>query len=182
MILRGDSAVRDYTGVDPRVRRRALLTLVLLLLCAHAAGAQLSGLARLRGVEVSVDIEHPLDVMTPDDLAARLQESLARGEASIVVSERSSDRLRLTVAVHPTSSATLRGFWLPFSGTYAVGSLRLAVERVVTMPGPPPRSFPAIVWQTTRIVGVPWRATEREVVRLLDEMVGELLDARRQAG
>jgi hypothetical protein len=182
MVLRGDSVVRDYTGVGRRTGRRALITIVLVLLCAHSVSAQLPGLARLRLVDVSVDVEHPLDFMTPEDLAARVQERLNRGESSIVVSERSTDRIRLTVAVRPTSASTLRGFWLPFSGIYAVGAMRLGVERMVTLPGPSPRAFPALVWQTERIVGVPWHATEREVMRLLDEMVAELLDARRQAG
>jgi hypothetical protein len=174
--------VRDYTGVGTRTPWRPLVAILVLAVSVTSATAQVPGLARLRQVDIGVDVEHPLDFMTPEDLSVRLQDLLGRAEASLLVSERSTDRLRLTVAVRPTSSATLRGFWLPFSGTYAVGAIRLGVERIVTMPGPPPRSFPAIVWQTERIVGVPWHATEREIARLLDEMVAELLEARRQAG
>jgi hypothetical protein len=165
-----------------RTLRRTLIASIVLTASVTSASAQLPGLARLRQVDVSVDVEHPLNFMTPDDLAVRLQERLAQTESALLVSERSTDRIRLTVAVQATSAATLRGFWLPFSGTYAIGAVRLGVERVVSMPGPPPRSFPAIVWQTERIVGVPWHAAEREISRLLDEMVAELLDARRQAG
>jgi hypothetical protein len=86
--------------------------------------------------------------------------------------------VRLRVFVEPVSATTLRGFWLPFSGTYGVGGVRLAVERVVTHENAP-RAFTAVVWQTERAVGAPWRATDQEVVRLLDEMVGELRAARR---
>ena len=164
-----------------RARWRALAVTVVMAVAATSASAQSPGLARLRQVDVSVEVQFPLDFMTPEDLAVRLQDLLGR-DASLLVSERSTDRLRFTASVRPTSSAALRGFWLPFSGTYAIGAVRLGVERLVTMPGPPPRSFPAIVWQTDRIVGVPWYAAEREIARLLDEMVAELLEARRQAG
>jgi hypothetical protein len=174
--------VRDYTGVGTRICRHALIAGVLIAVLATSASAQLPGLASLRQVAVSVDVDHPLDFMTPEDLAVRLQERLSLAESSLLVSERSPDRIRLTVAVQPTSASTLRGFWLPFSGTYAVGAVRLGVERIVALPGPPPRSFPAVVWQTERIVGVPWHGAEREISRLLDEMVAELVEARRQAG
>jgi hypothetical protein len=182
LALRDARVVRDYTGVGMRPGRHALIAGVVIAVLATSAGAQLPGLARLRQVDIAVDVDHPLDFMTPEDLSARLQDRLGQVESSILVSDRSTDRIRLTVAVRPTSASTLRGFWLPFSGTYAVGAVRLGVERLVTMPGPPPRSFPAIVWQTERIVGVPWHAAEREISRVLDEMVAELLDARRQAG
>jgi hypothetical protein len=165
-----------------RIRWRALAVIVVMAVAATFASAQAPGLARLRQVEVSVEIQYPLDFMTPEDLVIRLQDLLGRPDASLLVSERSTDRLRVTVSVRPASSATLRGFWLPFSGTYAIGAVRLGVERLVTMPGPPPRSFPAVVWQTDRVVGVPWHAAEREIARVLDEMVAELLEARRQAG
>jgi hypothetical protein len=174
--------VRDYTGVGTRTCRHALIVGAVVAVLATSVSAQLPGLARLRQADVSVDVDHPLDFMTPEDLAVRLQERLSLADSSLLVSERSTDRIRLTVVVRPTSASTLRGFWLPFSGTYAVGAVRLGVERIVTLPGPPPRSFPAVVWQTERIVGVPWHAAEREISRLLDEMVAELVEARRQAG
>jgi len=98
-----------------------------------------------------------------------------------VASTAPSGRIRFTVSVRPMSATTLRGFWLPFSGTYGVGALRLGVERLVMLQGLP-RAFPAVVWQTERAVGAPWRETEREIARLLDEMVAELLEARRQGG
>jgi hypothetical protein len=145
---------------------------------AVAADAQVTSLARLRQVDVSVDLEYPLDVMTAADLVARLMDGLNRAEPPFTVSDRATDHIRLTVAVRPMSATALRGFWLPFSGTYAVGAVRLGVERAVTLPGVP-RPFPAVVWQTERVVGAPFHASEREIVRVLDEMVAELLDARR---
>jgi hypothetical protein len=176
--------VRDYTGVGTRTSWRTLVaTLVAtaLVTLATPAAPQLGGLARLRHVDVAVHLDHALDVLTAEDLLARLQDGLGRGEPPLAVSDGATDRIRLVVAVQPTSATALRGFWLPFSGTYGVGAVRLAVERLVTIPGLA-RPVPAVVWQTERIVGAPWRATEREIVRLLDEMVAELLTARREAG
>jgi hypothetical protein len=42
-----------------------------------------------------------------------------------------------------------------------------------------PRPFPALVWHTEWTVGSPWQVTDREIMRLVDEMATELLDARR---
>jgi hypothetical protein len=174
----------DLPARDRGALRRALVVVIVasaVVTGATAADAQVAGLARLRHVDVSVLVEYPLDVMTAEDLAARLLDGLSRAEPAFTVSDRATDHIRLTVAVRPTSATALRGFWLPFSGTYGVGAVRLGVERVVTLPGVP-RAFPAVVWQTERVAGAPWHASEREIVRLLDEMVAELLAARRQAG
>ena len=73
----------------------------------------------------------------------------------------------------PVSATTLRGFWLPFSGVYGVGTLRLAVERMVTVPGVE-RAVPAVVWQAERTVAGPWRKADQEIARSLDEMAAEL--------
>jgi len=174
---------RHYSGPRGLTRRVASCTLAaLLVVTAGTAGAaELAGLTRLRHVAVSVDVEHPLDVMTADDLLARLQDGLHRAAPPLTLAESAADRIRFTVSVRPMSATTLRGFWLPFSGTYGVGALRLGVERLVMLQGLP-RAFPAVVWQTERAVGAPWRETEREIARLLDEMVAELLEARRQGG
>jgi hypothetical protein len=156
----------------------AVLATVAVMSAGPVVAAELAGLARLRQVSVHVDVDHPLAGMTVEDLSARLLEALARAGSSLSVADGAVDRIRLLVAVRPTSATELRGFWLPFSGTYGVGAVRLAVERVVTLPGTT-RAFPAVVWQTERVVGAPWHLTDREIVRLLDEMVAELLEARR---
>jgi hypothetical protein len=156
----------------------AVLLAALAVVSAGTAAAAEVGLTRLRAVTVSVDVAHPLETMTTDDLTAHLGDALRRAEPPITVADSATDRIRLTVAVHPVSATTLRGFWLPFSGTYGVGALHLGVERIVTLPGQP-RAFPAVVWQAHRAVGGPWRGTEREIARLIDEMVAELVAARR---
>jgi hypothetical protein len=71
------------------------------------------------------------------------------------------------------SATTRRGFWLPFSGIYGIGSVRLAVERMVTVPDIE-RAVPAVVWQATRAVAGPWRKTDQEIARSLDDMAAEL--------
>ena len=141
------------------------------------AAAEPIGLAGLGQVAVVVDMERPLEATTSADLGARLASALRRRDPPIVVSDGAADRVRLRVFVHPMSATTLRGFWLPFSGTYGVGGVRLGVERMVTH-AQASRAFPAVVWQTERAVGAPWRATDEEIARLVDEMVAELLAAR----
>lgn len=135
-------------------------------------------LAELRDVTVSVDLVHPLDGMTADDVTEHLVGGLRKAEPPLTIRDGVSDRIRLTVTVRPMSATTLRGFWLPLSGTYGIGALRLGVERMVTLSGSP-RALSALVWHTERIVGIAWRETNREIVRLLDEMVAEFLEARR---
>lgn len=148
----------------------------LLVASAVPAAAESASLAGLRQVAVAVDLERPLEATTATELGARLVDALRRIEIS--VTDGAADRVRLRVFVYPMSATTLRGFWLPFSGTYGVGGVRLAVERVVTHPAAP-HAFPAVVWQTERAVGAPWRGRDQAIARLLDEMVGELLAARR---
>lgn len=134
-------------------------------------------LTRLRRVSLSVEIAHRLPAMTAEDLTTHLVVALRRVDPALTIQDGVADRIRLTVSVRPMSATTLRGFWLPFSGTYGIGTLRLAVERMVALPGVP-RPVPAIVWQVERTVGGPWQMTDREIVSLLDEMVVTLAAAR----
>jgi hypothetical protein len=85
-------------------------------------------------------------------------------------------RLRLTVAVRPYSATTLRGFWLPFSGTYGIGPVRLSVKRTAVVTG---MSTPilASVWDAERQAAGPWRESPAEILRLLDEALSDFLDA-----
>ena len=134
----------------------------------------------LAALSLSVEIVHPLPTLTAADLSAHLASALRRAEPPLTIDQGLSDRLRVSVVVRPMSATTLRGFWLPFSGTYGIGVVRLGVERTVTLSGTA-QAFPAPVWQTERIVGVAWRETDREIVRLVDEMVAEFVEARRTA-
>jgi hypothetical protein len=80
------------------------------------------------------------------------------------------------------SATELRGFYLPFSGWYGLGSVRLAVERAVTVPGVagPVR---AVVWQAERPVQTSWQRSGAAIVTLVDALaVGFLEDYRRTVG
>jgi hypothetical protein len=157
----------------------ALIAVAFVVVVSGAGGAdERSRLAGLRQVSVSVDLGHRLDGMTAHTLAEHLFGALRKSQPPLAIQDGLSDRIRFTVSVRSVSATTLRGFWLPFSGTYGIGALRLGVERMVTLSGVP-GAFPALVWQTERTVGTAWRESDREIVRLLDEMVAELLEARR---
>jgi hypothetical protein len=168
-----------------RTRARARRLAAALVVAGLAFGEQVVGderaaLAMLDHVRLAVDVAHPLSKLTAPELTPHLAEALRRAQPPLSVEDGASDRIRLVVAVRSTSATALRGFWLPFSGTYGIGTLRLDVERLVTLPGVV-RAFPARVWGTQRDVAVRWEATDEAVTRLLDEMVLELLDARRRA-
>jgi len=138
-----------------------------------------SGLVGLRRVSVLVDLEHPIDPVSVEDLVGRVEEALRGAEPALAIHEGATDRIRLIVDVGQVSATTLRGFWLPFSGTYGIGSVRLAVERLVMIPGTP-RPLPATVWQTERRVAGPWRLVGAETMQVVEELLNELLEARRQ--
>lgn len=157
----------------------ALLAAVVVTAASPATADERASLARLTDVGVSVDIAHPVDAPTAQVLVARLASALREAEPPITVREGAADRIRLTVSVRPASATALRGFWLPFSGTYAIGAVRLGVERMVSLPGAQ-RTFPAVVWQAERTVASAWRAKQEQIMRLLDEMVAELRRARRE--
>ena len=100
-------------------------------------------------MSLAVDLQHPIDTLSPEDLLARLEDGLRQAEPAIGIHEGATDRLRLIVSVRPVSATTLRGFWLPFSGTYGIGPVTLELERLVSLPGTM-RSFPGIVWRAGR--------------------------------
>jgi hypothetical protein len=158
--------------------RRAGLLAVLVAASLATAEEPRSPPPPLRQVTLGVEITHPLPAMTAGDLTTHLGRALQAADPAITLHEHAVDRVRLAVSVQPTTATTLRGFWLPFSGTYGIGTLRLTVERMVTVPGVP-RPVPAILWQAERPVGGPWSTTERQIVRLLHEMVAGLVEAGR---
>ncbi len=158
-------------------RRRALLVgsiLALIVMVAPAAAGDLDGVVR---IAVSVDMEHPVEGTAADALERRLIAFLTDLAPALTLDAASPDRLRLTVSVRPHSSSALRGYYLPFSGTYAIGSVRLSLERAVQLPGRAPRTVPAIVWQRERAV-----ATRRAAAGVaVDGAVAELLEALKTA-
>ena len=152
---------------------------LVVMVAGTGAADERASLVQLRQVSLSVEIAHPLPTMTVEDLTAHLVTALREAEPPLMTRKGLTDRIRVIVSVRPMSATTLRGFWLPFSGTYGIGAVRLAVERLVILPGAS-RPFPALVWHTERTVGSSWQATDREIARLVDEMVSEMVEARRQ--
>jgi hypothetical protein len=157
----------------------SLLAALLLAAATETPAAGLGALPRL-ALEVSVSPEHP--GVAADELAGRLDAALRAGRPAPAVDPGSSDTLRLTVSVHRVSATELRGFYLPFSGFYGLGFVRLAVERAVTVPGVagPVR---AVVWQAERPVRMPWHRSGAGIPPLADALVAEFLeDYRRTTG
>jgi hypothetical protein len=148
---------------------RVSATVVLSLLLTVAGPA----IADDGRVHVAIEIDHQPRATTADDLRSRLVAALCGGDAAGTIRSSVADRIRLTVSVRAVSATTLRGFWLPFSGVYGVGTVRLAVERMVTVPGVA-RAVPAVVWQVERAVAGPWRTTDQDIARSLEEMATEL--------
>jgi hypothetical protein len=148
--------------------------LALVAVVAPAAAGVLDGVVR---IAVSVDMEHPVEGTEADALERRLSAFLVEIAPALTLDAASPDRLRLTVTVRPHSSAALRGYYLPFSGTYAIGTVRLSLERTVQLPGAVPRTVPAIVWQRERAVAT--RQAAAGVV--VDGAVAELLENLRTA-
>lgn len=147
---------------------------------ASAADEAVRGLQGLRrvGLEVVFSPVHPL--VPVEDLERRIETLLGQGRPAPALDERSPDRLRLTVSVHEIGSSVLRGFYLPFSGTYGIGSVRLAVLRLVTLAGSA-APLPAVVWQVDAQARGPWSRSGREVLTLAEELVEDFLDDYRKA-
>ncbi len=163
----------------PASRDRRLAALLAGAVLALVAGATPAAAGVLDGVvriAVSVDMEHPVEGIAAEALERRLTAFLV--DLPLAPDAAAPARLRLTVAVRPHSSSALRGFYLPFSGTYAIGTVRFDVERAVHLPGGAPGTVPAIVWQRERVVATRWAAAGAAI----DGAVAELLDALKTAG
>ncbi|HEY7518088.1 MAG TPA: hypothetical protein VIE36_07320 [Methylomirabilota bacterium] len=155
-------------SIPGTVKEHAQAIVLSLLLTVFAPA-----IAEERPAHVAIEIEHPFRATTVEGLRSRLVAALCGGDAAGTIRSSVGDRIRLTVSVRPVSATTLRGFWLPFSGVYGVGTLRLAVERMVTLPGVA-RAVPAVVWQAERALAGPWRNADQDIARSLDEMAAEL--------
>jgi len=153
-----------------------LLGLTTALSCS--ATDVLDGVAR---VAVAVELKQPLDGVSGDALAKRIATLLAALEPPLPVDQGSTDRLRLTIAVRPFSSSDLRGFPLPFSGTYAVGSVRLSLHRAVEIAGSRPRIVSASVWERERQITTKGSAARSAVDRAVTQLLHEFGEVRRGA-
>ena len=162
-----------------------LLALLLGMLAAGAARVDaawpgLRGVKRV-AIEVVFSPDHPQ--LAPEVVEKRLEDALLASPAAPKPDPRSTDRLRLVVAVRQVTSSDLRGYYLPWSGYYGVGTVRLAVERQMIVPGSPPTAaVPAIVWQVDRQALGPWRRSRDEIMALIDDLVATLIEDMRGDG
>ena len=148
----------------PVARLTPLLALLLgLLLTVVVAGASRVDAAwpGLRGVKrVAIEVvfapDHPQ--LAPEVVEKRLEDALLANPAAPKPDPRSA------------------GYYLPWSGYYGVGTVRLAVERQMILPGSPPTAaIPAIVWQVDRHALGPWRRSREEIMALIDDLVATLI-------
>jgi hypothetical protein len=156
------------------------LIATLLLAAPAAAQAPAAGLGALHRVAVEVVVSPDLPGVVAGELARRLEAAVREGRPAPAVDPGSADLLRLTVSIHRVSATELRGFYLPFSGSYGLGAVRLAVERAVTVPGVagPVR---AVVWQAERLVRAPWHRASAGIGPLADALVAGFLEDYRGA-
>ena len=159
---------------------------VLVAPVVEGAWPGLRGLKRV-AVEVVFTPDHPQ--LAPEVVEKRLEDVLLANPNAPRPDAKSPDRLRLVVAVREVSANELRGYYLPMSGTYGIGSVRLAVERQVVVMGEPPRAgagppaagapIPALVWQVERQARGPWRRSGAEIMALVDDLVATLVEDMR---
>ncbi len=173
-------------GVGCGVMKIAVLALMRLGLGVGLAGSEggdpggFGGLARVAlEIGMSPDLEG-----LEDEVRLRVEAALVERQPTLLLDAGSPSRLRLAVSVRAHSASVLRGFWLPFSGQYAIGSVRLMVERMVNLPGggsPATGSLPAVVWQAERSIAGPWGSADAQVLAAVDELLATLLEDYRQA-
>jgi hypothetical protein len=163
------------------------MAVALLASGADAAWPGLKGVKRV-GIEVVFTPDHPQ--LAPEVVEKRLEDALLASPAAPRPDPKSTDRLRLVVAVREVSGNDLRGFYLPMSGTYGIGTVRLAVERQVVVVGERgtaaggsmPAPIPAVVWQVERPARGPWRRSGAEIMALVDDLVATFVEDLRGDG
>jgi len=144
-----------------------------------AAAEPARALAGLSTIGVNVDLDPSQESLSAERLAQRIQARLSEGAPALTLGPVGRDRLRLTVAVRPYGATALRGFWLPFSGTYGIGPVRLSLERMAIVVGVP-EPVRANVWHAERQAAGPWRDSPVEILKLVDETLADFLDAYRR--
>ena len=155
----------------------------MLLAAPLPAGAQQESWRPLRGMRaVALDVamapDHP--GIPLDEVERRLADLLANASPLLRVDAQAPDALRVLISVRAVSGTELRGFYLPFSGVYGVGPVRLVVERPATLAGQPGPA-PAVVWEAERLVAGPWHRAGALVMRLLPDLAAAFLDDHRRA-
>jgi hypothetical protein len=155
----------------------ALLLVALSVGWATAEPARV--LAGITSIGVDVELDPSQDSLSSGELAQRIETRLRGAAPGVTLDPASPTRLRLTVRVRPYNATSLRGFWLPFSGTYGIGPVRLSVERPAAVTG---MSEPVLasVWHAERQAAGPWRESPAEIVKLLDQTLSDFLDAYRR--
>jgi hypothetical protein len=163
----------------------AVLSVALLVLAAASAPAQEAAQALRNLPRVALELALTPDLVDlQDDLEQRVDRALREQTPAPTLDPSSIPKLRLVTTVRAVGATELRGFWLPFSGTYAVGTVRLEVERPVLVPGTPPAppaTVPAVVWQAERLIARPWGQVELELGGVVDELIAGFLEDYRRA-
>jgi hypothetical protein len=158
---------------------KALALAAALLLAAPSVGRATAeparALAGITSIGVDVELDPSQDSLSSGELAQRIETRLRAAAPDVTLDPASTTRLRLTVRVRPYNATALRGFWLPFSGTYGIGPVRLSVERTAAVTG---TSEPVLasVWHAERQAAGPWRESPAEIVKLLDQTLSDFLD------
>jgi hypothetical protein len=158
----------------------------LTLLVATAAGVQAQDSARgLRGLtRVTLDVSLAPDVVDlRDEVEQRIELALREQQPAPALAREGADKLRAVVTVQAKNASELRGYWLPFSGVYALGYVRLEVERPLALPGSTASTapVPAIVWQADRLVSASWRETETAIIGAVESLLGLFLEEYRRS-
>jgi len=161
----------------------AALALSVALLLASFAGQATAGpapaLAGVTTIGVDVELDPSQESLSSEELRHRIEARLRAAAPGLTLDPASPTRLRLTVQVRPYNATALRGFWLPFSGTYGIGPVRLSVERTATVAGVS-APLSASVWQAEGQAAGPWRQSPAEIAKLLDQALSDFLDAYRR--
>ena len=149
---------------------------LLLAVTSASAAEPARGLTGLATIGVDVELDPSQTSLSSAQLMRQIDSRLRAAAPALTLDPASMSRLRFSVLVRPYNATALRGFWLPFSGTYGIGPVRLSVERTAMVTGV---SSPVLasVWHAERQAAGPWRESPAEIVKLLDATLSEFLDA-----
>lgn len=167
---------------------RQVAVVLLSVLAVMPASVRAQDSARgLRGLtRVALEISLSPDVVDlRDEVEQRVEQALREQAPAPALVRDGADKLRLVVTVQAKNASELRGFWLPLSGVYAIGYVRLEIERTVTLPGPAPAAaaVPAVVWQADQLIASPWRQADGKIYDAVERLTGAFLeDYRRTRG
>jgi hypothetical protein len=172
------SAAAQASSGLPKAGAALTVVAALIGVILGPGSATASAAADVLRLAVVVDLAHPVNGADADGLGRSLAAFVAARGPAVALDAASRDRLRLTVSVRPYSSTALRGFFLPFSGTYGIGPVRLSLERAVCLPGRTSDVFTAIAWQREQVVATRWSGAGVAI----SLAVQDLLEALQAAG